>query len=134
MKRRFREDSLHWLAMACFSKDLGGHVSWSSTSCSQNVKLLFIHNSRQSKISNEQVCVILWCPEQQVLGFQISMHNAVIMEVGDSRKCGPNKISRVRLVVITLAADAVEQLASERKVGDKVDCTQLNIRYDSKIW
>jgi hypothetical protein len=95
------------------------------------MELLFIHNSRQSKIRNEEIRIILRCSEQQVLRLQVAMHNAVVVKVSDSRKGSSDKISGIRFVVIAFTADAIEQLASKRKVGDKVNCTQSDMRFGS---
>ena len=49
------------------------------------------------------------------------MDDAVVVQIGDGGKSCSNEIGSVGLVVVSLAADAVEQFAAKRKVGDKVD-------------
>lgn len=118
---------LHRLAVASLSEDLRSHVAWSSTGCCQDMKLFFIHNARQSKVSNQQVGIVFWRTEQQVLGLQISVYNSMVVEVGDSGECCSNQVCGIRLVVVALSTDAVEQLASKRKVGHKVYCERSEV-------
>jgi hypothetical protein len=119
--------NIHWFSMTCFPKDFRGHIPRGSTSCCQDVELLFIHNSRQSKIRDEEIRIILRCSEQQILRLQVAMHNAVVVEVSDGRKGSSNEISGIRFVVVAFTADAIEQLASKRKVGNKVNCEHNQI-------
>jgi hypothetical protein len=86
------------------------------------VELLLIHNSRQSEIRNQQIRVVLRCSEKKVLGLQISMYDAVVVEVCDSGQGCTHEVGRVGLVIVAFATDAVEELASKREVSDKVDC------------
>jgi hypothetical protein len=121
---------LHWLSMSSLSEDLRCHVTRCSASCGQDMELLFIHNSRQSEVGNQQISVVFWGSEQQILRLQVSMHDAVVMKVCDSRKCGADKIASIRFVVVALSADAVEQLAAKCEVGNKVHYarSQLEVR------
>ena len=50
--------------MSTFLEDLGRHIAWSAAGGSQHVKLLLVHDTRQAKIGNEQVCIVLWRSEQ----------------------------------------------------------------------
>ena len=112
----------HRLAVPGFPEDLGSHVSRSSTGGSEHVKLLLVHDARQAKVSDQQVGVIFGRAEQQILGLQVSMDNAVVVEIGNSGQGRADKVCSIRLVVVALSADAIEELASQRQVGYKVHC------------
>ena len=71
--------------MTALFENLWRHVSRCTAGCSQDVKLLFIHNAGESKVGNQQVCVVLWSTEEKVFWFQVSMYNAVIVQIRDSR-------------------------------------------------
>lgn len=49
------------------------------------------------------------------------MNDAVIVEVGNSRQGGANEVRGVGFVVASFPANAVEKLAAEGEVGNKVD-------------
>jgi hypothetical protein len=74
---------LHRLSMTSLPENLGRHVARGTARCSQNVKLLLIHYSRQSKIGNQQISVVFRSAKQQVLGFQIAMYNPMVVKVCD---------------------------------------------------
>lgn len=44
---------VHWLPVAGLLEDFRGHVTGGTAGCSQNMKLLLIHDSRQTKIGDE---------------------------------------------------------------------------------
>jgi hypothetical protein len=48
------------------------------------MELLFIHNSGETKVGDKQICVVLGCAEEKVLGFEISVDNAMIVKVSHS--------------------------------------------------
>jgi hypothetical protein len=50
------------------------------------------------------------------------VHNAVVVEVRDRRKRGPNEIRGIRLVVLPFAADAIEELAPKCEISYEVNC------------
>lgn len=52
------------------------------------------------------------------------MYDAVVVEVCDGAEGGSDQIGGVRLVVGALAADAIEELATEGEVRDEVDCEE----------
>ena len=52
------------------------------------------------------------------------MHDAVVVEVGYGAQSSSDQIRSVRFVVGALAADAIEELAAESEVRDKVDCEE----------
>lgn len=103
-------------------EDLGCHVARSAARRREHVKLLLVHDARQAKVGNEQVGIVLWRAEEQVLGLEVAVHDAMVVQIGDGRKGGAHELRRVGLVVVALAADAVEELAAEGEVGDEVDC------------
>lgn len=55
---------IHWFAVACLLKYLGCHVPRCATRCRQDVEGLFIHDSAQAKVGNEEVCIVFWSSEQ----------------------------------------------------------------------
>ena len=112
------QSALHRFAVSSLAENLRCHVTWCSARRGQDVELLLIHNARQSKVGNQQIGIVFWCSEQQILRLQVSMHDAVVVEVCDSRECGTDKVASVGFVVVALSADAVEELASKREVGD----------------
>jgi hypothetical protein len=111
--------------MAALAEYLRSHVAWCAAGGSQNVKLLFIHDSAEPKVCDKQICIILWCPEKQILWLEVAMHNAMVMEVCYSRQCSSNEIGSVGFVVGAFSADAVEELSSEREISH-----EINLRSD----
>ena len=75
---------IHWLSMPTLVEYLRCHVAWCATGCGQHMKLLLVHDPTQSKVCNKKICVILWRSEEQILRFEITMHDAMIMEICDS--------------------------------------------------
>lgn len=65
-------------------EDFRSHVSGSAACCGQDVELLFVHDSGQTKVGNEEICIILWGSKQEVFRLQVSMDDAVVVEVCDS--------------------------------------------------
>jgi hypothetical protein len=49
------------------------------------------------------------------------MDDAVVVKVGDCGEGGTDEVRSVGLVVGAFAADAIEELAAEGEVSDKVD-------------
>lgn len=75
---------LHRLAMAGLLENFGSHVTWCATSGCEHMELLFIHDTGETKISDQKVGIILGSSEQKVLGFKISMDNAMVVKVSHS--------------------------------------------------
>ena len=109
------------LAVAGLAEDLGRHVAGGAAGGGQDVELVLVHDAREPEVGDEQVGVVLGRAEQQVLGLEVAVHDAVLVEVGNGRQHRADQVRRVRLVVRALAADAVEQLAAQRQVGDEVE-------------
>lgn len=106
--------------MAALVEDLGRHVTRSSAGRGQDVELLLVHDARQAKIGNHEICIVFGGAEQQVLGFEIAMHNAVVVEVCDGRQSGTDEVCSIALVVGALATNAIEQLAAKGQVRHEV--------------
>jgi hypothetical protein len=45
------------------------------------MELLFVHYTAKPKIGNQQIGVVLWSSEQEILGLQIAMDNSMVVEV-----------------------------------------------------
>jgi hypothetical protein len=91
------------------------------------MELLLVHDSGQAKIRNQQIRIVLWCPEQQVLRFQITMHNAMIMQISHRGQDRTNEVGRIGLVVAAFTTDAVKELSTQSKFGDEVYCNTQKI-------
>ena len=83
--------------------------------------MLIVHDPGQSKIGDQQIGVVLGGAEEEVLGLEITVHDAVGVEVGDSGEGGEDQGGGVGFIVVTFAADAVEELAAQGEVGDEVE-------------
>lgn len=55
---------LHWFAVSCLTEDLGRHVAWRSAGRCENVELLLIHDSRKTKVGNQQIGIVFGCSEE----------------------------------------------------------------------
>lgn len=108
------------LAVARLLEDLGGHVAGGAARRRQHVELFLVHDAGQAKVGDEEVGVVFGGAEQQVFGLEVAVDDAVVVEVGDGGEGGAHQVGSVCLVVATLAADAVEELAAEGEVGDEV--------------
>ena len=49
---------LHWFAVTRLFKNLWRHVPWRTAGSGEHMKLLFVHDSRQTKICYEKICVV----------------------------------------------------------------------------
>jgi hypothetical protein len=92
------------------------------------VELLFVHDAAEAEVGDQQVGVVFGCAEEEVLGLEVAMYYAVVVEVCDGREGCADQVCGVGLEVGALAADAVEQLAAEGEVGDEVDCTRVSMK------
>lgn len=107
--------------MTCFLEYFWGHIAWRSTRRGQDVELLFIHDSGESKISDEEICIVFGSSEEEVFGLEISVHYSVIVEVSNRREGGTNKVCGVRLVVGAFTTYAIEKLTTKSEICHKVD-------------
>jgi hypothetical protein len=103
------------------------HIARRTACCGQNVELLFVHYPRQTEISYQQVGVVFWSAEEEVFGLEISMHDAVVMEVCDCGESGTDQVGGVGFVVAAFAADSVEEFAAECEVGYEVDLGRVSV-------
>lgn len=71
--------NVHWLAVAGLLEDLGCHVSGCATCSGENVELLLVHDAGEAEVCNEQVGVVFGGAEEEVLGLEISMDDAVVV-------------------------------------------------------
>ena len=122
----FSKSSLHWLSVTSLSEYLRRHVTRCTTGGGEDMELLFIHDSRQSKVGNEEVRIVLRRSEQQVLRLQVSVDNAVVVKVCDCRQRGSDQIASVGLIVVSFSTDAIEKLASKREVSNEVNCVGVS--------
>jgi hypothetical protein len=86
------------------------------------VKLLFFHYAAETEVGDQQVGVIFGCAEEEVLRFEVAVHDAMIVEVGYGGEGGTDKIGGVGFKIGAFTTDAVEKLTAERKVGYEVYC------------
>jgi hypothetical protein len=61
------------------------------------------------------------------------MYDAMVVEICNGGEGRAHEIGGVGFVVVTLSADAVEQLASKRKIGDQVDCDHVSLRHSLSL-
>ncbi len=54
---------VHWFPVAGLLEDFRCHVSRRPTCRGQDVKLFLVHDPAQSKIGNQQIRIVLGCPE-----------------------------------------------------------------------
>jgi hypothetical protein len=92
------------------------------------VELLFVHDAAEAEVGDEQVGVVFGGAEEEVLGFEVAVYDAVVVEVCDGREGCADQVRCVGLEVGAFAADAVEELAAEGEVGDEVDCVRVSMR------
>lgn len=110
------------LAVPGFLEDLRRHVARRAAGCRQHVELLFVHDAAEAEVGDQQVGVVFWRAEEEVFGFEVAVHDAVIVQVGDGGEGGADQVRGVGFEVAAFAADAVEEFAAEGEVGDEVYC------------
>jgi hypothetical protein len=89
------------------------------------MELLLIHDSTEPKVRNQQVCIIFWCAKKKVLGFQVAMHNAMVVEICNCGENGADKVCSIGFKVRTFSTDSIEEFATEGEICYKVDCIAL---------
>lgn len=115
-------ESVHRLPMTRLLEDFWRHIPRRPARRRQHVELLLIHDAREPKVGNQQVGIILGGPEQQVLGLEVAVDDAMVMQVRNGGQRRPDQVRRIALVVAAFAADAVEEFAAECEFGNKVNC------------
>ena len=108
---------IHWFSMPRLLEDFRSHVPWCAAGCSQDMKRFFVHYPREAKIRYEEVCIVFWCSEEEVFGFEVSVDNAVIMEVGNCGQGSADEVCRIGFIVASFSTYSVEEFAAEGKVG-----------------
>ena len=63
------------------------------------MELLLIHNTRESKVGDKKIGIVFGSAEEEILGLEIAMYYAVIVEVGDSRESGADEVCSIGFVV-----------------------------------
>lgn len=106
--------------MSTLLEYLWRHVARSAACRGQDVKLLLVHDSGKAKVGDEKIGIVLGGAKQQVLGLEIAVNDAVIMQVCHGGQGGPDEVCSIRLVVGSLAADAVEQLTTQGQVSHQI--------------
>ena len=81
------------------------------------MKRFFVHYPREAKIRYEEICVIFWCSEKEILGFEVSVDNAMVVEVGHCGQSSPDEVCGVGFIVAAFSTYSVEELATEGEVG-----------------
>lgn len=85
--------------MTCFLEDFWSHVAGSSACCGQDVELFFVHDSRKAKVSDEEVGIVFWGSEEEVFGFEVTVHYTVVVEVSDCGESCTDEVCGVRFIV-----------------------------------
>lgn len=104
---------LHRFPVASLLEDFRGHVTRRAAGGGKYVKGLIIHYSRQAKISNQEIGVVFWRAEKEILGFQVTMNYAVVVEIGYSRQSGAYEVCSVGLVIASLATYSIKELSTK---------------------
>jgi hypothetical protein len=92
------------------------------------MELLFVHDAAEAEVGDQQVCVVFGRAEEEVLGLEVAVDDAVVVEVCDGREGCADQVCGIGLEVGALAADAVEEFAAESEVGDEVDCVRVSVK------
>src|SRR5699024_9763330 len=111
---------------AALFEDFGSHVSRRAACRCKDMELLFVHDPRQTKVCDQQVCIIFWGAEQEVFWLQVAMHDTMVVQISHCGEDRADEVCSVGLVVAAFTADAVEQLSSESEIGDQVHCELRN--------
>lgn len=90
---------VHRLSVPRLLENLWRHVPGGSTCRRKHVKGLLVHDPAQSKICNQQIRVVLRRPEQQILGLQVAMNDAMIVEVGNGGEGSADEVGGVGFIV-----------------------------------
>lgn len=105
--------ALHRFSVAGLFKDFRGHVARRAAGGGKYVKGLIVHYSRQAKIGNQEISIVLWRAEKEVLRFQVTVNDAVVVKVGYSREGSAYEICSVGLVVASLATYSIKKLSAK---------------------
>ena len=70
--------------MPALFEDLGRHVTRSAAGSSQNVELFFVHDAAETEVGDKKVGIVFGRTEEQVLGLEVAVYYAVVVQVCDS--------------------------------------------------
>jgi len=106
------------LGAVALGKDFWGNVVRSSELFVELLTL--INNERGSEINDLNLVELLVLLKEDVLGFQISVHNMVQMTIVDARKNLLHEQGGIALGKLSSGDDLVEQLSALADIGDNV--------------
>jgi hypothetical protein len=81
--------------MACFLENFRGHIARSSTGGGENMELLFVHYPGKTKVCYQEICIVFGSPEQEILRFEVTMDDAMIVEIGNGREGRTDEIGGI---------------------------------------
>ena len=111
-------------SMAGFLKNFGSHVAGCSAGGGQDVELLLVHYSGETKVGYQEVGVIFWGAEEEVLRLEVAVDDAVVVEICDCGEGCTDQICSVGFVVGAFSADTVEEFTSQCEICDEVEVVQ----------
>ena len=106
----------HWFPVTGLLKNFRSHVARCTACSRENVECLFVHDSRKTKIRDQQICIVFWGSKQKVLRFQIPVYDAMVMKIGDGGESRSNKVCGVRFIVASFPTYSIEQFTAEGEV------------------
>lgn len=113
MREREGGGGLHRFPVAGLPEDFRGHVARRAAGGGKDVKGLVVHYSRETKIGNQKIGIVLWRAEKEILGFQVPVNDAVVVEVGYGREGGAYEVCSVGLEVASLATYSIKELSAK---------------------
>ena len=81
------------------------------------MKRLFVHYPREAKIRYKEIRIIFWCSEEEIFGFEVSVDNAMVVEVGNCGQGSANEVCGVGFIVAAFSTYSVEEFATEGEVS-----------------
>ena len=82
------------------------------------MKSLLVHDPTQPEVRYQQIRIILGRPEKQIFRLQVTMYNAVIMQVCYSTEGCPYQVCGIGFVIGAFTAYAIEELSAEGEICD----------------
>ena len=107
--------------MSGFLEYLRRHITWCSACGRKNMESFLIHNSRKPKVCDQEICIIFGCSKEEIFGLEITVDDAVVVEVSDGGEGGADEFGGVGFVVASFPAYTVEEFTAEGEIGDEVD-------------
>lgn len=103
---------IHRLSVTGFLEYFRGHVAWRSACCGQDMELLFVHYSRETKVGDEEICIVFGSSEQEVFRFEVTVNYTVVVKVGNCGQGCADEICSIGFVVGAFAAYTIEELTA----------------------